>query len=61
MTQNNSQQVGMSQINNTNFFNMMASLSIVLFSQIIDNVRQVKRLFFWLEIGITLTVLFYGG
>lgn len=60
MTQNNSQQVGMSQISNTNFFNMMASLSIVLFSQIIDNVRQVKRLFFWLEISITLTVLIFG-
>lgn len=38
----------------------MACLTIVLFSQIIDNIRNIKVLFIAVEIGITISVLIWG-
>jgi len=48
----------MNSINNT--YSAMGCLSIILFSQVIDNIRNVRALFLLIEMLITVTVLLWG-
>jgi predicted membrane channel-forming protein YqfA (hemolysin III family) len=41
-------------------YSVMGCFSVIFFSQIIDNLRNVKRLFIVIEALIAINVLFFG-